>query len=98
MITNETKKAIDIIMSHTDTTEDMNAIIDAVKRKRKTISSKAGLQFNIGDKVHWESRKRGLGFMSGVITKLNRISATVKVGEYESWKVAYSFLRAGEAS
>ena len=98
MITKETKQAVDIILNHTETTEDFNSIIDAVNKKRRLISKNASKKFNVGDKVHWISKRRGGGCRHGIITRINRISATVEIGPMEQWKVPFSILRQGEYS
>jgi len=83
-----------ITISQIDDKQALRQINDIVYSKLQTIRDNENLQarvnFNVGDEVWFDTRKRGRIY--GVITKINPKTIHVDAG-YCNWKVAPTLLR-----
>lgn len=70
---------------------DVEEAFDFLRKRAAMLSALAACQFSTGDKVKWESGKRGMT-MHGTVQKVNRTTVIVKVVDGAVWRVASTLL------
>jgi hypothetical protein len=86
------------VLRELTTREDLKVVRDALKEQFDVVDAMTALKFRVGDKVEWDSRKRGGHVKTGTVVRVNQKSVSVFVPEGprgipEKWKVHPSFLR-----
>ena len=70
---------------------DLNSVIvDRIKALRRLSASRVGASLSVGDRVTWTGRR---GTFEGLVEKINRKNAKVKVG-MTTWTVPMNMLTA----
>lgn len=72
--------------------DEVNTIINLIKERQRVIARQESLKFNIGDKVTFDAKSRGI--VSGTVTKVNRKTVKVKAdGVGFMWIVSPELLK-----
>ena len=75
--------------------DELNQVIEAIKRQRTYLARTTARAMAIGDTVEFDARGRTV---RGTVTKINRKTVIVNEPGYGSWKVTASLLRVVEAA
>jgi phage gpG-like protein len=75
--------------------EDIDEAWGILRQAASRLAQEATMNFRRGQKVSWDSRKRG-ETMSGVIEQINQRTITVKVHGGARWRVSADMLRMDE--
>lgn len=69
---------------------DLDRIVDAIRGRRKEIDGQAFQRFQVGDKVMFDARRRGV--IRGEVTGFTRSKVLVKSTGGTPWRVSASLL------
>lgn len=72
--------------------EDFNMIVNMFNKAQAAYTSSVAQQFNVGEKVTWNSNKRGYGKQTGTITKVNKKTIKIVAIDGTQWSVSPSML------
>ena len=71
--------------------DDLNRLVEVVKSRRAQLAEVQKLRFGIGDRVQFQSRKRG--FVKGTVLRIMRKNVKVKQDNGPIWTVYPGFLQ-----
>jgi len=74
---------------------DFNMIVKMFNHAQRTYQSGIAQQFNVGEKVTWNSNKRGYGKQTGTITKVNKKTIKVVATDGVEWSISPTLLKKG---
>ena len=85
------KEAIDAIRD-IDSTEELNAVVEAIKLKRNWITMQTRRSLMLGDTVQFYAGPRRGGTLTGKVVKINIKKVKVKVTDGTTWSVPADML------
>jgi len=86
------------VLESVETDEDLLAVNDTVisyiKERRRIAAVKESLNYTKGDRVSWNTRKRGYGNrpIEGTVVKVNQKTLSVDTDEGKKWRVPYTMV------
>jgi len=71
-----------------------DTVISYIKERRRIAAVKESLNYTKGDRVSWNTRKRGYGnrTLEGTVVKVNQKTLSVDTDEGKKWRVPYTMV------